>query len=229
MSFLGAFGQTFAAGHLPADAVTKATAAVYQPYYAHGPRGETLYLWPAFPQSPELSPGSSDYSPPPPSYIPGSPGSVSTALPASQAVIGQVVDSNHPGVPVKNMKRRVTANRKERRRTLSINTAFAELRDCIPNVPADTKLSKIKTLRLATSYIAYLMDVLAQDDSGRTHPQLAFKSEVKSENGTPDDRKKFEMTSLVTSCVSPNDRKSRGRTGWPQHVWALELKQENTT
>lgn len=58
------------------------------------------------------------------------------------------------------VKRRNTANKKERRRTMSINNAFSELRDCIPNVPADTKLSKIKTLRLATSYISYLMAVL---------------------------------------------------------------------
>ena len=39
------------------------------------------------------------------------------------------------------------SNKKERRRTQSINNAFASLRDCIPNVPCDTKLSKIKTLR----------------------------------------------------------------------------------
>ena len=52
---------------------------------------------------------------------------------------------------VRVVKRRNTANKKERRRTMSINNAFAQLRDCIPNVPADTKLSKIKTLRLATS------------------------------------------------------------------------------
>lgn len=58
---------------------------------------------------------------------------------------------------------RPTANKKERRRTLSINNAFTNLRDCIPNVPSDTKLSKIKTLRLATSYISYLMGLL--DDS----------------------------------------------------------------
>lgn len=58
---------------------------------------------------------------------------------------------------VRVVKRRNTANKKERRRTQSINNAFADLRDCIPNVPADTKLSKIKTLRLATSYIGYLM------------------------------------------------------------------------
>ena len=73
----------------------------------------------------------------------------------------------------------MTVNRacpQERRRTLSINNAFAQLRGCIPNVPSDTKLSKIKTLRLATSYISYLMDILAKDD-----PELSrtgFKAEL---------------------------------------------------
>lgn len=77
-------------------------------------------------------------------------------------------------VPV---KRRNTANKKERRRTVSINTAFADLRDCIPNVPSDTKLSKIKTLRLATSYIAYLMDVLDKDDPSSVL-DVGFKAEI---------------------------------------------------
>lgn len=72
---------------------------------------------------------------------------------------GQCHIPGHVG-PVRIVKRRVTANKKERRRTQSINSAFSNLRDCIPNVPADTKLSKIKTLRLATSYIAYLMELL---------------------------------------------------------------------
>lgn len=44
---------------------------------------------------------------------------------------------------VRVVKRRSTANKKERRRTQSINSAFAYLRDCIPNVPSDTKLSKV--------------------------------------------------------------------------------------
>lgn len=52
------------------------------------------------------------------------------------------------------------SGKKERRRTQNINTAFADLRGCIPNVPTDTKLSKIKTLRLAISYIQHLMQQL---------------------------------------------------------------------
>ena len=46
------------------------------------------------------------------------------------------------GGPRPTIRRRNTANKKERRRTQSINNAFAELRDCIPNVPSDTKLSE---------------------------------------------------------------------------------------
>lgn len=65
---------------------------------------------------------------------------------------------------VRVVKKKVTANKKERRRTLSINSAFSNLRDRIPNVPQDTKLSKIKTLRLATSYIEYLMKLLEEGD-----------------------------------------------------------------
>ena len=86
------------------------------------------------------------------------------------------------------VKRRGTANRKERRRTQSINSAFAELRECIPNVPADTKLSKIKTLRLATSYIAYLMDLLAKDD--QNGEAEAFKAEIKKTDVKEEKRKK---------------------------------------
>uniref|UniRef100_A0A3B4GG36 Heart- and neural crest derivatives-expressed protein 2 n=1 Tax=Pundamilia nyererei TaxID=303518 RepID=A0A3B4GG36_9CICH len=111
--------------------------------------------------------------------------------------------------------RRPTANRKERRRTQSINSAFAELRECIPNVPADTKLSKIKTLRLATSYISYLMDILDKDEQhGDTQ---AFKAELKKTEAREERRKR--------EAVRSGDKKSKGRTGWPQHVWALELKQ----
>lgn len=72
-------------------------------------------------------------------------------------LLNAIIGYDSEGRPIRN------ANKKERRRTLSINNAFSNLRDCIPNVPSDTKLSKIKTLRLATSYISYLMDLL--DDS----------------------------------------------------------------
>lgn len=74
--------------------------------------------------------------------------------------------------------RRMSANQKERRRTQNINIAFAELRRCIPNVPQDTKLSKIRTLRLATSYIGYLQEVLQSEQRRETNdtPSLSRTS-----------------------------------------------------
>ncbi|XP_043473683.1 basic helix-loop-helix transcription factor amos-like [Leptopilina heterotoma] len=122
-------------------------------------------------------------------------------------------------------KRRNTANKKERRRTQSINNAFADLRDCIPNVPADTKLSKIKTLRLAASYIGYLMAVLESDEG--QEPQT-FRAEILSTGKRNKAQQQLaENTMLGTSLVGHEEiTKSKGRTGWPQHMWALELKQE---
>ncbi|XP_054264499.1 heart- and neural crest derivatives-expressed protein 2-like [Macrosteles quadrilineatus] len=122
---------------------------------------------------------------------------------------GPSYDLHDPTPIIRVVKRRNTANKKERRRTQSINNAFADLRDCIPNVPADTKLSKIKTLRLATSYIGYLMGVLESDDCGD-----GFKADLGSH------RRHQRQQS------QPDQSKGKGRTGWPQHVWALELKPE---
>lgn len=42
----------------------------------------------------------------------------------------------------------------------SVNTAFSVLRTLIPTEPADRKLSKIETLRLASSYISHLDAIL---------------------------------------------------------------------
>ncbi|KAM8842542.1 heart- and neural crest derivatives-expressed protein 2 [Synchiropus picturatus] len=139
---------------------------------------------------------------------------------------GAAIGLQHQTHP-RSVKRRPTANRKERRRTQSINSAFAELRECIPNVPADTKLSKIKTLRLATSYISYLMDILDKD--GQQEDTHAFKAELKTEGRRQREAVEIlKTTSSSSSHVSSmpmGDKKTKGRTGWPQHVWALELQQ----
>lgn len=83
----------------------------------------------------------------------------------------------------------VGSNRKERKRTHCINLAFGELRKCIPNVPTDTKLSKIKTLRLAISYIQYLTEVLDKEEDGiRKAKIIAY--EIASKNDSVAKRKK---------------------------------------
>ncbi|MEJ1272965.1 heart and neural crest derivatives expressed 1 [Cricetulus griseus] len=99
-------------------------------------------------------------------------------------------------------RRKGSGPKKERRRTESINSAFAELRECIPNVPADTKLSKIKTLRLATSYIAYLMDVLAKD--AQAGDPEAFKAELKKADGGRESKRKRELPSTVSPHPHPS-------------------------
>lgn len=62
--------------------------------------------------------------------------------------------------PVFEGRQRNAANARERDRTNSVNTAFTALRTLIPTEPADRKLSKIETLRLASSYISHLGNVL---------------------------------------------------------------------
>ncbi|XP_041362074.1 neurogenic differentiation factor 2-like [Gigantopelta aegis] len=55
---------------------------------------------------------------------------------------------------------RFAANIRERKRMMSINSAFEELRLHVPTFPYEKRLSKIDTLRLAIAYIALLRDVL---------------------------------------------------------------------
>ncbi|XP_071439741.1 basic helix-loop-helix transcription factor scleraxis-like [Hetaerina americana] len=61
--------------------------------------------------------------------------------------------SGSNNIPVRH---RNQANARERDRTYSVNSAFNTLRTLIPTEPADRKLSKIETLRLASSYISHL-------------------------------------------------------------------------
>jgi hypothetical protein len=74
--------------------------------------------------------------------------------------LGMVPQYDAHGNPIKQPPQRNSANARERDRTHSVNTAFVTLRTLIPTEPADRKLSKIETLRLATSYIAHLSTVL---------------------------------------------------------------------
>uniref|UniRef100_A0A8C3R1H9 BHLH domain-containing protein n=1 Tax=Cyanoderma ruficeps TaxID=181631 RepID=A0A8C3R1H9_9PASS len=67
-----------------------------------------------------------------------------------------------PDSPERPRQRRA-ANLRERRRMLSINSAFEALRGRVPTFPYEKRLSKIDTLRLAIAYIALLGDILLSD------------------------------------------------------------------
>ncbi|CAB3260094.1 unnamed protein product [Arctia plantaginis] len=74
-------------------------------------------------------------------------------------------------------------------------------------------MTKIKTLRLATSYISYLLKVLETDGE----PAGGFRADL--HHTSPRRRSDGQQQTSA-------EKRGKGRTGWPQHVWALELKSE---
>ncbi|KAM7340741.1 hypothetical protein ACRRTK_001356 [Alexandromys fortis] len=90
---------------------------------------------------------------------------------------------------------RNAANARERARMRVLSKAFSRLKTTLPWVPPDTKLSKLDTLRLASSYIAHLRQILANDkyENGYIHPvnlvrllPFAFSSGQDFRPGRPD-------------------------------------------
>uniref|UniRef100_A0A182PKX6 BHLH domain-containing protein n=1 Tax=Anopheles epiroticus TaxID=199890 RepID=A0A182PKX6_9DIPT len=96
---------------------------------------------------------------------------------------------------------RLQANARERYRTHSVNSAFNNLRQLIPTEPANRKLSKIETLRLAQSYISHLVAVLVTGNSRR--PCAAT---INHQPTTGDDLDAAQPTpyrqSICTFCVT---------------------------
>lgn len=114
-----------------------------------------------------------------------------------------------PGRLSREPRQRHTANARERDRTNSVNTAFTALRTLIPTEPADRKLSKIETLRLASSYISHLGNVLlvgeACGDGQPCHTTPAFYHHG---GGSPParDTENSQPKQICTFCLS-NQRK----------------------
>jgi transcription factor 15 len=106
--------------------------------------------------------------------------------------------SNKLSSNLKWIKPRYLANQRERDRTHSVNSAFVELRHLIPTEPADRKLSKIETLRLAVSYINHLHSVLTLPNITQNH--CAFIKMRNNENN-PHDNEDGEQH-LCTFCVN---------------------------
>ncbi|XDV33797.1 hypothetical protein PO909_004071 [Leuciscus waleckii] len=112
-----------------------------------------------------------------------------------------------PGVsPLPEGRQRNAANARERDRTNSVNTAFTALRTLIPTEPADRKLSKIETLRLASSYISHLGNVLLVGEAcgdGQPCHSGGPSTSKDSENSQP--------KQICTFCLS-NQRKMVSKT-----------------
>lgn len=75
----------------------------------------------------------------------------------------KAVDSGGKATPASPMimkKRRLAANARERKRMNGLNEAFDKLRDVVPAIHEEHKLSKFETLQMAQSYIRALCDLL---------------------------------------------------------------------
>ncbi|CAL4204780.1 unnamed protein product, partial [Meganyctiphanes norvegica] len=128
--------SAIASNLLTLPAATSGTTTCLSTYQSSSPRSSSspsCNLSTVFTNSP--SPG----SPPPGSSVSGA----------------SLFSSTDPLIQVGG-KQRCHANARERDRTHSVNSAFTTLRTLIPTEPADRKLSKIETLRLASSYISHL-------------------------------------------------------------------------
>ena len=68
-----------------------------------------------------------------------------------------------PKCPTQQVRQRQAANLRERKRMSSINDAFEGLREHIPTLPYEKRLSKVDTLRLAIGYINFLAEMIEND------------------------------------------------------------------
>lgn len=68
---------------------------------------------------------------------------------------------------------------RERTRVKSLRDAFCRLQSLIPNVPPDTKLSKLDVLILASSHIRHLTDLLSleQQDTNDMSTRTMYEEE----------------------------------------------------
>nr|CEI71552.1 Cs bLH 1 protein [Cupiennius salei] len=105
---------------------------------------------------------------------------------------------------------RHAANIRERKRMLSINSAFDELRCHVPTFPFEKRLSKIDTLRLAIAYIALLREILASEYDPLTHIEKCLKGELKGEHAgewnTSDLTARLSWINWENLGVNPNRR-----------------------
>ncbi|KAI4491092.1 hypothetical protein M0802_010402 [Mischocyttarus mexicanus] len=77
--------------------------------------------------------------------------------------------------------RRLESNERERMRMHSLNDAFQSLREVIPHVTKERRLSKIETLTLAKNYIVALTDIICaiRNDENTTNQKVEISESQK--------------------------------------------------
>lgn len=98
--------------------------------------------------------------------------------------------------------RRLESNERERMRMHSLNDAFQALREVIPHVTMERKLSKIETLTLAKNYIMALTNVICEM-RGEQVPYKLLTTNSETEDGHETGRdvisnqQKFDISSVT--------------------------------
>ncbi|CAH1966736.1 unnamed protein product [Acanthoscelides obtectus] len=88
--------------------------------------------------------------------------------------------------------RRLESNERERMRMHSLNDAFEQLREVIPHIKMERKLSKIETLTLAKNYIMALTNVICEMRGEEKH--YTFVQDVESDSNA-------DMESTPTTAI----------------------------
>nr|SVF01449.1 dimmed [Gerris buenoi] len=102
-----------------------------------------------------------------------------------------------PGLSAKERNlRRLESNERERMRMHSLNDAFQQLREVIPHVKMERKLSKIETLTLAKNYIMALTNVICEmrgDEKPYTFVDVDCTNNEEDNNTTNVEEDDFEQ------------------------------------
>ncbi|XP_062551426.1 neurogenic differentiation factor 1-like [Armigeres subalbatus] len=102
-----------------------------------------------------------------------------------------------PPSPTVMKKRRLAANARERKRMNSLNVAFDRLREIVPTLGPDHKLSKFETLQMAQTYINALSDLLERGADESTYSLFdASPGTASDSNNNHDQDGQFEMQRL---------------------------------
>jgi hypothetical protein len=116
--------------------------------------------------------------------------------------------TKNPAVVVKLKKqRRNKANDRERNRMHGLNSALDTLRDVLPTLPDDAKLTKIETLRFAHNYIWALSETLKMVKTGKDFSEEVNPSKVVMEQLQPTDSDEYS-TDYSRSENAPSDTRS---------------------
>ncbi|EDW02498.1 T-cell acute lymphocytic leukemia protein 1 homolog [Drosophila grimshawi] len=133
---------------------------------------------------------------------------------------------------------RNAANARERMRMRVLSSAYGRLKTKLPNIPPDTKLSKLDTLRLATLYIKQLINAVETSSASgtsttNTHPNLNSPADMTDALDTR--HSGTDYGTAVGGIASPFNFHNSGHPGmsWPfefhQHMQHGHSRNSNSS